>query len=84
MLDLLLLSRILAFMSAMKQNTNGQALRDGVLALGLTLTDFSKKSDVSLTSLRKIFDDLYVRQSTQSKAWVAYRRLKRQIEATAS
>jgi predicted transcriptional regulator len=61
-------------------NQTGAALRDGVLSLGLTFTEFSKQSKLSLTSLRKIFDDSHVRESTRNKAWVTFRRLKRREE----
>nr|BFD67466.1 hypothetical protein HAGR004_24880 [Bdellovibrio sp. HAGR004] len=61
---------------------NGSTLKDGVLGLGYTITDFSKESKLSLTSLRKIFEDAHVRESTRNKAWVALRRLQRRNEAT--
>ena len=67
--------------TAHKTTKNGLALREGVLSLGLTFTEFANESKLSLSSINKLLRDDHVRESTRNKAWIHLHRLKRRLEA---
>jgi hypothetical protein len=60
--------------------TDGPELKSKITKLGLTVSAFSRESGISITSLKKIFANIYVNETTRNKAWVAYQRLERRLK----
>lgn len=55
---------------------SGRLLKDGLKDIGVTVSEFSRVSEISTTTLLKIFGDEYVRETTLNKAFCALKRLK--------
>jgi predicted transcriptional regulator len=61
------------------KHTNGPELKAGVLELGLSIMAFSRASNVSPVSLRRIFMNIYVREDTRQRAWITLRRFRKKM-----